>query len=154
MTRVVRLPLPTNSEGIWLLEGRDISASVVVSFDAETRNLRLSMFRGDPRQDWRALAAEHFPEAETVSFQRLEVGGFRERPMLRLKPAAQPLPVSAEPRAVLTDPEVWRIAAWTCGIALAVGLAAWGAIEAATIWADRAERVFSERFTTNGGGLR
>lgn len=152
MTRVIRSPLPANSEGIWLLDGRDISASVVVSFDAETRNLRLSMFRGDPKQDWRALAAEHFPEAETVSFQRLEAGGFRERPMLRLKPTAQPLPVSAEPRVLLTEPAVWRWAVLFIGVLLFVGIAAWGAIEAATIWADRAERAWAGHSFTNGGG--
>lgn len=155
MTRVVISRLPLISYGVWILsdEGEEILTSVVVSPGLLRRKLRLSMLRGNPRQPWRKLAARYFPSARGVSYRRLEKRGFRERPLLSLEPAKpKPLPVSSDPRVLLVDPDVYRWALIMIGGLLFVGVAAWGAWEAATIWADHAEQAWEQRFTTNGGG--
>ena len=137
-------------------DGRHAFAGFNVTELDKGRLLRVSAFMArdgsePPGVHWfRDFAAEQFPRGEIVAGTRMGEDGILRAWSRRYR--SEPLPVSAEPRVLLTEPEVWRWAALFIGVLLFIGIATWGAIEAATIWADRAERAWAGHSFTNGGG--
>jgi len=135
VTRVViTQPDPDNAPHIHEVhllpdEGRHAFAGFNVTEKDGGRLLRVSAFMArdgsePPGVHWfRDFAAEQFPRGEIVAGTRMGEDGVLRAWTRRFR--AEPLPVSAEPRALLTEPEVWRIAAIMCLAVIIAGALGW-----------------------------